>query len=235
MALPKIQQPLFDITVPSTQQKTTFRAFTVKEEKILLTAQESGDPDQIILAIKQILGNTLSDVDIEKLAMFDIEYLLLKIRGQSVNNLVEFKIKDPDTEEDVDVSFDINDVELKFNDEHSKEIILNDNFKLIMRYATINELTELTKIGNEKQNQALFEIMVKCIDCLVEDEDTVYKFSDFSEKEVTEFMDSLTGDTINGIKKFFETTPVMRIELPYTNSKGNNKTFVVEGVQSFFI
>ena len=77
--------------------------------------------------------------------------------------------------------------------------------------------------------------MVKCIDCLVEDEDTVYKFSDFSEKEVTEFMDSLTGDTINGIKKFFETTPVMRIELPYTNSKGNNKTFVVEGVQSFFI
>lgn len=235
MALPKIQQPLFDITVPSTQQKTTFRAFTVKEEKILLTAQESGDPDQIILAIKQILGNTLSDVDIEKLAMFDIEYLLLKIRGQSVNNLVEFKIKDPDTEEDVDVSFDINDVELKFNDEHSKEIILNDNFKLIMRYATINELTELTKIGDEKQNQALFEIMVKCIDCLVEDEDTVYKFSDFSEKEVTEFMDSLTGDTINGIKKFFETTPVMRIELPYTNSKGNNKTFVVEGVQSFFI
>ena len=153
MALPKIQQPLFDITVPSTQQKTTFRAFTVKEEKILLTAQESGDPDQIILAIKQILSNTLSDVDIEKLAMFDIEYLLLKIRGQSVNNLVEFKIKDPDTEEDVDVSFDINDVELKFNDEHSKEIILNDNFKLIMRYATINELTELTKIGDEKQGQ----------------------------------------------------------------------------------
>ena len=235
MALPKIQQPLFDITVPSTQQKTTFRAFTVKEEKILLTAQESGDPDQIILAIKQILSNTISDVDIEKLAMFDIEYLLLKIRGQSVNNLVEFKIKDPDTEEEVDVSFDINDVELKFNDEHSKEIALNDNFKLIMRYATINELTELTKIGDEKQGQALFEIMVKCIDCLVEDEDTVYKFSDFSEKEVTEFMDSLTGDTINGIKKFFETTPVMRIELPYTNSKGNNKTFVVEGVQSFFI
>jgi hypothetical protein len=235
MGLPKISQPLFPITVPSTGQETNFRPFTVKEEKILLVAQESQDADQLILAIRQIIQNCVQDVDVDTLAMFDIEYIMLKIRGQSVNNVIEFTIKDPETEENVEISFDINDIEVKKSEEHTNIINLSENHKLIMRYATINELKSLAGLSEEKASEGLFEVMVNCIDSLVEGEDTVYKLSDFSEAEVTEFIESLTSSTVTEIRKFFETTPALRIECPYTNSKGNDKTFVVEGLQSFFI
>ena len=81
MALPKIDQPLFEITIPSTGKKARYRPFTVKEEKILLIAQESKDMSQIILSIQQVLGNCVTDAVIDQLAVFDLEYLILNIRA----------------------------------------------------------------------------------------------------------------------------------------------------------
>ena len=93
MALPKIQSPLFDLTIPSTKKKVQFRPFTVKEEKILLVAQESKDINQIVLAIKQIINNCVEGVSVDDLAMFDMEYVLIHLRAQSVGSEIEFKIK----------------------------------------------------------------------------------------------------------------------------------------------
>ena len=76
MALPKIDQPLFEIVIPSTEKKAHFRPFTVKEEKILLIAQESNDVDQIILSIKQVLNNCLVGAEVDDLSVFDLEYII---------------------------------------------------------------------------------------------------------------------------------------------------------------
>jgi hypothetical protein len=48
MALPKLNQPLFEIEIPSTGKKARYRPFTVKEEKILLIAQESKELEQLL-------------------------------------------------------------------------------------------------------------------------------------------------------------------------------------------
>ena len=47
-------------------------------------------------------------------------------------------------------------------------------------------------------------------------------------------MDNMSGDVIKKVTKFFETMPKLRQELKYTNSKGDEKTFVVEGMRTFF-
>ena len=52
--LPKIDTPLYEITLPLSKQKIKFRPFLVKEEKILLMAMESEEEEAVILAIKQI-------------------------------------------------------------------------------------------------------------------------------------------------------------------------------------
>jgi hypothetical protein len=235
MGLPKIQQPLFEVTIPSTGKKAKFRPFTVKEEKILLVAQQANDVGQMVIALKQILTNCIEDVDVEKLAMFDIEYLMLKVRGQSVNNEIEFTVKDPDTEEDVNLKININEVEMKMNPDHNNIIELSDTHKIIMRYSTLDELKVLASADENNQSEKMFEVMVSCIDSLVEGEDTVYKLSDFTKDEIDEFVESLTSKTVNDIQKFFQTIPVLKIQCPYTNSKGEQRTFVVEGLQSFFI
>lgn len=235
MALPKINLPLFELTIPSNGQKVTYRPFTVKEEKILLIAQESKDLDQVVLAIKQIIRNCLTNVDVEKLPMFDLEYIMLNLRAKSINNIIQFSVKDPDTEETINLVLNIDNITLTKKENHDKKIVLDDEYSLIMRYPTINELRALSGLTSGS-TENLLDIMLSCIDMLVSnDGEKIYKMSDFSPQEVKDFIESLTSGAIQGIKTFFETIPVLRIELPYKTKKGEQKTFVLEGLESFFI
>ena len=234
MPLPKIQQPLFDITVPSTEKKVKFRPFTVKEEKILLIAQESRELDEIINSIKQIVNNCVEDIDVDKLAMFDLEYLLINLRAKSVSNEVEFKIRDPDTDEEIDLSLDISDICMKKDPDHTKVIQISDNVHVMMRYPKIDQLKDLGSSTEQNQSELLFDMMMGCIESVVEGEE-VYQLKDFSQQEIDDFLNSLTTKHIEMIKAFFDTMPVLRYEKKYKRKDGTEKTFVAEGTETFFI
>lgn len=231
MALPKIDLPLFEIEVPSTGNKVKYRPFTVKEEKILLIAQESKDIDQIVLAIKQIITNCVQGVDADTLATFDLEYLLINIRSKSVNNMIEFKIRDPDTKEEVPLSIDLDEVEVKKDPAHTRLVKIDDSNIIVMRYPTINEIKGLMK---SRSKEAIFDIMVSCIEA-IESNGAIYKTSEYTKDELIEFVDGLTNATINSLQKFFDTIPVLKFEKKYTNKNGVEKTFVVEGMETFFL
>ena len=71
MALPQIQQPLFDYTLPVSGIDITYRPFLVGEEKILLVGKESDAKTQIN-AMKQILSNVIvtpEDINIDELTI----------------------------------------------------------------------------------------------------------------------------------------------------------------------
>jgi len=234
MGLPKIDLPLFETKLLSTgKKKIKYRPFTVKEEKILLIAQESDEIEQVILAIKQIIGNCCQDVDVDELPMFDLEYLLLQIRGKSVNNVISFQITDPDTEKPVMLELDIDEIEITKPEGHNPEIPLGEDSYLVMRYPKLDEVTQFL---NPEQDQArnIYDVMLSCIDTVVEG-DTVHKLSEFSDEEVLEFVDSFATETVEDIKKFFETVPVLKCEQTYTNADGEEKKVVLEGVETFFI
>jgi len=234
MALPKIQQPLFELKLPSTGKKVKFRPFTVREEKILLIAQESSDIDQVILSIKQIVNNCVEGVNVDQIAMFDLEYLLINLRARSVSNEIEFKIKDPETEETIELSLDINDVEIKKNKDHTNVIKITNDVSMTMAYPKIDQIRMLKDATEENKNDILFKMMVSCIDSVVDGEE-VMRLKDFSEEEVDEFIDSLSTKHIGDIKKFFDTMPTLRYEKEYVREDGVKKKFVAEGTETFFI
>jgi len=232
--LPKIDLPIMELELPSTGEKIKYRPFTVKEEKILLVAQESKDPEQEVLAAKQIVNNCLIDVDISELAMFDLEYCLLMLRGKSVDNSINFRVNDPDTNESIDLELDLeNGVSLTRYDDHSKEITINETYKLFLRYPTIDEFIKIVQMGAEDA-LASYRIMVSCLDYIASD-DEVHYFKDYNSEAIDDFMNDLDGSVIKQIQKFFETAPKLRHEMKYTNSNGDEKTFVIEGFRSFFI
>tara|TARA_R110000851_G_scaffold29976_2_gene81980 strand:- start:249 stop:956 length:708 start_codon:yes stop_codon:yes gene_type:complete len=234
MALPKIDQPLFEIVIPSTDKKAHFRPFTVKEEKILLIAQESKDVDQIILSIKQVLNNCLVGAEVDDLSVFDLEYIILNIRGKSVNNEILFGFQDEETEERVDVMLNVNDVNVQFDPNHSKEIVINDQYYIMMRYPSLDEVKGMQLLG-EGDTEQMFSTMLSCIDILVDrTTDEIYKLSDFTDKEVSDFVDGFTGTVVESIKKFYQTMPKLRHTIEYKDKNGKDKTFVVEGMESFF-
>jgi hypothetical protein len=233
MSLPKINLPIYQCELPSTQKKIKYVPFSVKEEKILLTAQESKEPEQIMLAIKQILNNCLQDVDVANLAVFDLEYLLIQLRSRSVDNTVEFEVTDPETEEKIKLTLNLADVQVKRTDDHTNKIKISDEYSLFLKYPTIDQFEVLMNV-EEQTAEDSYSVMISCLDTLAS-KDQVFKLKDFSQKEVDEFVESLPSDVIKSIKVFFETMPKVRHEIKYTNSNGTEKTFVLEGTQTFFI
>jgi hypothetical protein len=233
MALPKISLPIYELVLPSTGEKVKYRPFTLKEEKILLTAQETKEGEQIILSIKQIINNCLINKDVDSLAVFDIEYILITLRSKSIDNMVKFKIKDPDTEEDVEVELDLSKVKVEKNKNHTNKIKISDEYFLFMRYPNIDEFMQL--IDKEKSaSERNYRIMLSCMEKLVS-KDEVFKFSDFDVSEIEEFVDSLQSEHVKGIKEFFDTLPKVRHEIEYKNKKGDKKKFIIQGTETFFI
>jgi len=234
MALPKIDQPLFELEIPSTGKKAKYRPFTVKEEKILLIAQESKDMDQIILSIKQVINNCMPEIGVDTLSVFDLEYIILNIRAKSVNNEIAFGFEDEDTGEKIDTVIDINEVKVQFNDEHSKKITINDQYYMMMRYPSLEEVRQMQNT-EEGSTEQMFTTMISCIDTLVdESSDEVFKLSDFSDEEVSDFVDGFTSSVVEDIQKFYVTMPKLKHTIDYKDNKGKKKQFVVEGMDSFF-
>jgi len=233
-SLPKITRPIFELILPSTNKPVKYTPFTVKEEKILLIAQESKDVDQSILSIKQVVNNCLIDKNVDELSMFDLEYVLLTLRSKSVDNAIRFSVKDPDTQEKVELELDLNNIKISKKEKHSKKIKVDEEYTLYMRYPTINEFLALVKGNKENNTDVNFSIMINCMDKLVS-KDEVYKLDEFSNEEIQNFAESLSSNVIKQIKEFFETMPAIRHEIKYKNKEGKEQTFVIEGMQTFFM
>lgn len=233
MALPKIDLPIFEMILPSSGNPIKYRPFTVKEEKILLVAQESKEATQEIMAVKQIVNNCLPEIDVETLPMFDLEYVMLVLRSRSVDNTVDFSIEDPDTKESVKLTLNIEEVSVNTSENHTKEIRLNDDYMLYLKYPTINEFIRIMQLDPDDPLVNYF-MMISCLEKIAS-EDEVHFFKDYSDEETDAFVENFSGQVVKGIQEFFETMPKLRHEMKYTNKNGDEKTFVVEGMRSFFI
>jgi len=232
MALPKIDLPIFELELPSTGEKIKYRPFTVKEEKILLVAQESKDATQEVLATKQVVNNCLINKDVADLAMFDLEYVLLTLRSRSVDNTITFNVVDPESKENVSLTLDLDNISLLRDDNHSNEIAISDEYRLYLKYPTIDQYIDISTMD---VNDPLvnYYIMISCLDYVASD-DEVHYFKDYKKEEVDSFMEEVTGEVLKKIQNFFETMPRLRHELKYTNKNGIEQTFVIEGMRTFF-
>jgi hypothetical protein len=235
MALPKIDLPLFEMTLPTTQKVVKYRQYTVKEEKILLVANESKDAMQEILALKQVVNNCLIDIDVEDLPMVDIEYAYLILRSKSVDNSLDFNIKDPETDETIILKLEIDDIQLNIGEdfEESSKIKLNDDYTLFLKLPNIDNFIKIIEM-DPKDPLVNYFILISCLD-KVASEDEIHEFKNYTRNEIDAFMETLTNAVISKIQKFFENMPRLRHEMKYVNSNGNEKTFVIEGMRTFFI
>ena len=142
MPLPKITAPSYELVIPSSKKKIKFRPFLVKEEKILILAMESQDSKQIANAIKDVLTSCISTrgVKVEKLSTFDIEYLFLNIRGKSVGEQIEVTVTcSDDGKTQVPTVINLDEIQVQFSDDHSRDIKLDDDYTLRMRYPSMDE------------------------------------------------------------------------------------------------
>ena len=234
MALPKLSTVTYDLTLPSTGQKLEYRPFLVKEQKALMIAQESGDDRQIEKAFAQIINDcVIADIDPYELPMFDVEYIFLRIRGKSVGEKVKLSLLCPDDEKTrVDVEVNLEEVDVQMQKEHTNTVELSNDVSMIMKYPCLKDMTGFDDKG-EITN--MFEMIRRCI-YEVRQGDTVYNRVDITDKELDEFIESMTADNFENISNFFSTMPKLIHVVEVKNPKTKKKSEVpIEGLQNFFV
>lgn len=233
MSLPRIEKPLFELYVPSMKKSVKARPFVVREEKILLTAQQSGEEKDIVLAIKQVLNNCIvEEFDVDDLATFDLEYMFLKLRARSVNNIIDVSYRDNEDDEVYDFKIDLDEVELKVKEDISNIIMITENIGIKMKYPSV---TILDNIPDTEDAAGVVDYLIKsCIDQIF-DQENVYPVNDHTDAELTEFLDSMDVEAFGKIREFFDNLPQMYHKLEYTNKNGNKRTIELTTLSDFFI
>ena len=238
MPLPKLNSPTYELILPSSNRKVKYRPFLVKEEKILLIAMESEDEKQMQSAVKQILKNCIltRGISVDKLSVFDIEYLFINIRGKSVGEEITLNVVCPDDDTtEVEVSVNVEDIKIQKSDNHNPVIQLNDQVGIVMKYPSMEMFVKNNITGEDQRKvDTIFEMTIDCIDQVVEGED-VLEANSFSKKEMLEFLDSFDTQQFQKIQDFFETMPKLSHTVDVTNpNTGVKSQVVIEGLASFF-
>ena len=237
MPLPTISTPTYELVLPSSNRKIKYRPFLVKEEKILIIALESQDQKQIATAVKSILSTCIltKGIKVDKLSTFDIEYLFLNVRGKSVGEQVEVNITCPDDGvTQVPVLVDIDQITFDVDPEHDKDIVLDDNYTLRLRYPSLGQFIKSNFNDVDVSVEDTFELIAECIDQVFSPEES-FVASDCTKKELNSFLEQLNSKQFKKIETFFETMPKLKHTFDIVNPKTKvTNHIVLEGLSSFF-
>ena len=238
MPLPKIATPTYELELPSTGESIQFRPFLVKEEKVLVLALESEDTKQITTAIKAVIKSCVQTkgIKVEALPTFDIEFLFLNIRGMSFGEKIEVNIICPDDETtEVPVSIDLDEIRVQKNDEHTRQIKIDDTLMMEMKYPSLDQFIK-NNFDFEDKNamDQSFDLITSCVDKIYS-EDDVWAADDCSKKELKDFLEQMNSSQFKSIETFFETMPKLSHKIKVTNPNTKVESEVVlEGLASFF-
>ena len=237
MALPKLNTPTYELELPSTGEKIKYRPFLVKEQKILMMAQEGKDDKELNNAMTGLVSDcTFGTVDATNSPMFDVEYIFLRVRGKSIGEKVTLNLTCPDDEEtQVPVTIDLDDIKVVKNDDHTNRIKLSDDLMMEMKYPSLDEFIKNNfDFADKNQMDQSFELIASCIDKIFS-EDEVWATEDCTKKELNEFLEQMNSSQFKDIEKFFETMPKLSHKLKVKNPKTKKENEVVlEGLASFF-
>ena len=232
MALPKLDTPKYQLTLPSTGEKIEYRHFLVKEQKIILMAQESQDENQILNAVGDLVNScTFGIIDAKKSPTFDIEYIFLKIRSRSVGETTSVNVVCPDDNEtQVPVKINLDEIELLTNKDHKTNIQLTDKFTLNFRYPL---MSDLYGIDANDTTETSFALINKCVTS-IQYGDEIYNRVDMTDAELNDFLEQMNSRQFAEVMDFFNGMPRLRHIIKVTNPKTKVQSEVgLEGLQSF--
>ena len=205
--IPVLDTPTFDVDVYSLNRKVQMRPFLVKEEKILIMAQESGKKEDMLKAMQDIVSVCSQGALVGKdLPFFDLQTIFLRLRSQSIGGTSEFNLICGECQHRTPFEMDLDSIQLVITDEHTNKIKLNDDVGVIMRYPTGEEL------GNDQLK--VFDIVVSCIESIYTKEE-IHSTKDETKEDIEAWVEKLTSEQFDKIAKFFETSPRLEKIIEY--------------------
>lgn len=232
--LPKISHPKSEVIIPSTQTKIFLRPMLVKEEKILLMAKEANDDKHIFDALRQVVNNCILDkIDVNKLTLFDIEFLFLKLRAISIDNVVNIAFEDKEDNQEYKFDINLNEITVKFPEKLNNIIIVDENTKLVLKFLESRIYTDNEFLDLKEEDKINDYVIMYSIDKIIHNEKEL-NIKSYKKEELLEFIGNLPIKCHNEIKEYIMNTPKLNYELEYINSKGTERKVVLSDMTDFF-
>jgi hypothetical protein len=230
MALPKLESTVYSLTLPSTGKDVKFRPFVVKEYKALLIAAEEKNEKVTVNTVKELIDNcTFHKLKIDELPLFDLEYIMLRLRAKSVGEIIEFYGKcSCDPEAKTPISLNLDDIQVTNAKNKSNIIKISDQLAVKLKYPTSDSVKDLTS------SASVFDMVVTCIEQLYFGED-VYNAIETPKEELVEFVGNLSTKQFEMLESFFEDQPKLAHDIDYQCVKcGTTNHLHLEGLADFF-
>lgn len=236
MALPIQAAPTYSLTIPSSNKKIKYRPFLVKDEKALLIAQQSDDLDIMVDTLKAVVASCiLEPIDVNSLAIFDLEYIFAQIRAKSSGEISELTFTCGACNEkgnSVRVDLDISKIEVVKNPQHTNKISLFEDVGVIMKYPTIDVLKTMENGFDNVEN--VIDMVSDSIEIIYNTNEMFYT-KELSKEEITEFVENLTQEQFDKLEDFFATMPKYQKRVEFTCPACNTQnSTVLQGIKSFF-
>lgn len=232
-SLPKIDYPILNIKVPSLKKEFMFRPFLVKEEKLLFMAKESANNFDILVAIKQVVQNCCLDkkFNIDSIAIFDLEYIFLKLRAFSIDSIVKLSMRDNEDKNVYEFEVDLDKIEIVYPKNINNTIKINEKSGLVLKHPPASLYSDEDFLKMEKDQ--LFELIIRCIDKIYDGEE-VYEAKEFQKNEISEFVENLNVKVFEKVHEFLLNTPKISYTIDYKNSLGNDRKVEFNSLNDFF-
>ena len=235
MALPKLNSsPKYEMTIPSSGQRVKFRPFLIKEEKNMLIATESGDTRNILIALLDTLKACIDEeINENKLATFDIEYMFLQLRAKSVGETARIGIECEHCKTPTELEVNIEALKITMP-EINKVVNITDDIQVELDYPSFNNLmTAGVDTDSFSNTEQLFKMMNYCFKTLTTPEERI-NLREVSQEEVTEFIESMDSKQFLKIREFLESIPRLKKDYEITcNSCGHVNKNTLEGLANF--
>ena len=237
MALPRINETLnFTMTIPSTGNKVKYRPYLVKEEKVLLQAFESGDTKTCLEAMADTLSACIDpkeNVDVSSLATFDVEYMFVKVRSQSVGETSRVQIKCAECQTANTVVIPLDEVEIDVKKEDAV-IPITDNISVEMRYPTYKTLMDNDLSADTENMDTAMSVLASSISAVLTDEERI-DAAEQTTSEMVEFLSSMTTSQLQSLSDFLEKMPALRHDIEFTCEECQHENKLeLKGLSDFF-
>jgi len=236
MALPRLNDvPEYELTVPSTGQSVGFRPFLVKEQKVLMIAYESKDVKEILRAVMNCIQACVQNIDVNKLATFDVDYIFTQIRSKSVGEKSDVVMKCTTCGHENQLTVNLDEITI---DLEKKDMVieLNDKYTLTMKYPTYSDIINDRVLLNDKRTQTeqLLATLRNCMETIQTEEENIL-LKDETVEEIDDFISSLNDEQYGKIADFVSSVPTLSYTKKFNCKECEKENELrVEGLQDFF-
>lgn len=240
--LPKANYPIYTIEIPSTKEKKHFRPFLVKENKILMIAQSSEDEIIMIDSLKSVIQSTCMDeIDVDELAVFDLEYILVKLRSISIGTGVVLRMRcDAETGHEEErsryttVNLNLDDIEVEGIEQFKRDVKLSDDLVLKMKIPNFEFIKSVAE-HNESDYESNIALLAKSIDKIITSDEVIDVETDTTIEDMIEWIQELTEEQYDKIIQYFQSIPKCRIKVEWNcENCGKHNSQYITGIIGFF-